>query len=111
VDERVSIADLVGPNPIVHGREFIRCVIHGNGQIKLHSKTTVLFCSTIERNIVVVPMGSNITGAVIISECTFVECYFDVAIVGTTQDAQIFRGAVEIESCAEWRQKYAVKSA
>jgi hypothetical protein len=107
LDETVNLSDLVAHAPLIHGKTFVRCLIRGPGQIKLQSGVTYLFCSTPEKNIVEVPAGSNITGAVIAVNCTFVECHFDVAIVGTPTDIAAVRGAVDTISRIEWEDRYA----
>lgn len=103
--EIVNVADLIAYAPIIANKEFARCVIRGLGQIRFQ-KTTLLFCSVLKRNVVVAAENSNITGAIFIVNCSFIECYFDVAMVGTPQEINDVRSALEFVSLAEWEHRY-----
>lgn len=107
-DEKVKLSDLIdGGAPLLSHKTFKRCIIQGPGQLKFLTKVEFLFCSIEERNLVTSPVGSNIMGAVMVAKCTFIECYFDAAIVGTPEDIDQARQAVEFETVADWNQKYA----
>lgn len=106
-DEIINLSDLIACAPAVVGKNFVRCVIRGHGQIKFQNDVIHCFCAMQQQNIVNVATGQNITGAVLIIKCSFVECYFDVSIIGTPGDTAELQGGVEIVSIAEWNKRYA----
>lgn len=106
LEEVVSLTDLAPYAPVIAGKTFTRCIIRGPGQIKLQTGVRHLFCSMLERHVVEAQQGTNITGAVIIVDCLFLECYFDTAIVGTPTETAELRKAIEYESRADWEQRY-----
>jgi len=107
-DEMVRLADLIdGGAPLLSHKMFKRCIIKGPGSLKFQSEVETLFCSIEEKHLVTQQVGINITGSVLVVKCTFIECYFDVAIVGTPADIVQTRHAVELELISQWQQKYA----
>lgn len=107
MDETINLSDLIAHAPAVAGKNFVRCVIQGPGQVKIQSNVTYCFCAMQKQNIVKAAVGQNIRGAVIVLQCSFVECYFDVVIIGTPEDADLLQSGVEILSLAEWKERYA----
>lgn len=107
VDERITLAELTaGGAPLVTHKVFKRCMIEGPGQIKFQAKVEHLWCSTKIGNLIEKPEGADIHGCVIAVNCVFIECYFDVAIIGTSADMPALRSSTEFETALDWQNRY-----
>jgi hypothetical protein len=112
--ETIYLPDFLRNGSLLSGKTFDRCLVHGPALIKFETRNNVLFCSVPlppNRAFVIVPQGSAAMGAIILTDTTFKQCFFDrVTFIGTQQDARTITPGLGQLTLEKWLAKSPLRS-